>query len=83
MQNPDGDGEPVEAGLSREEDDELRRLSFFSTVGALSEEKLNRFRELRERDRREEVRPPREFELPDDPPQHTKIRTSLRYLIKR
>ena len=49
-------------GLTREEDDELRRLHYFSQVGSLAGQKLERFFELRLRDRRRTIRPPREFE---------------------
>ena len=47
--------------LTRNEDDELRRLNYFSQVGNLSPRKKERFVELRLRDRRTEIRPPREF----------------------
>jgi hypothetical protein len=47
--------------LTRNEDDELRRLNYFSQVGSLSPRKKERFVELRLRDRRTEIRPPREF----------------------
>jgi anti-sigma regulatory factor (Ser/Thr protein kinase) len=47
--------------LSREEDDELRRLHWFSRIGKLSAAKCERLVELRIRDRRKEIRPPREF----------------------
>ena len=54
-----------EHGLTRDEDDELRRLHYFSHFGALAGQKLERFLELRLRDRRRAVRTPREFELVD------------------
>ena len=47
--------------LTRQEDDELRRLNFFSQMGSLSPLKKERFVQLRLRDRRIEIRPPREF----------------------
>jgi hypothetical protein len=47
--------------LTREEDDELRRLHWFAQVGILSARKRERMIELRLRDRRTEVRAPREF----------------------
>jgi hypothetical protein len=47
--------------LSREEDDELRRLYFMSQHGELSARSQERMLELRLRDRREEIRPPREL----------------------
>lgn len=55
------DAPPLTEGLTRDEDDELRRLHYFSQVGQLAGTKLDRFLELRVRDRRETVRPPREF----------------------
>jgi hypothetical protein len=48
----------LEERLTREEDNELRRLGFFQQVGALSDHRRERFIELRLRDRRKEVRPP-------------------------
>jgi hypothetical protein len=53
---------PIDERLNREEDDELRRLHFMSQFGALSERSKTRFQDLRLRDRRREVRPPREFD---------------------
>lgn len=47
--------------LTREEDDELRRLRWISQVGCLSQHKRERMVELRLRDRRQVVREPREF----------------------
>jgi hypothetical protein len=47
--------------LSCEEDDELRRLYFMSQHGELSERSRQRMLELRLRDRREKIRPPREL----------------------
>lgn len=47
--------------LTRAEDDELRRLNWISRIGALSISKRERLLELRLRDRRQEVRPPREL----------------------
>jgi hypothetical protein len=47
--------------LTREEDDELRRLHWFSQIGILSTAKRERLLELRIRDRRKEIRPPRDF----------------------
>lgn len=49
--------------LTRDEDDELRRLHYFSNFGALAGQRLERFLELRLRDRRKDVRVPREFEV--------------------
>lgn len=50
----DGGGEEV--GLSVSEDREMRQLSWFSAAGSLSEASRARLQELRERDRRDEVR---------------------------
>ena len=47
--------------LTREEDDELRRLHWLSQVGTLAGKKTERLLELRLRDRRKEIRAPREF----------------------
>lgn len=58
--------------LTREEDDELRRLNYFSQFGALAGQTLERFRELRLRDRRKTVRTPREFGLPEKATPDTK-----------
>lgn len=46
--------------LSYDEDAELRRLEFISQVGSLAEHKQARLLELRARDRRSQVRSPRE-----------------------
>lgn len=64
---PGGDAGPEDGpvatfeGLTREEDDELRRLNWMSQIGALAVRKIERMIELRLRDRRKEIRPPREF----------------------
>jgi hypothetical protein len=55
-------------GLTREEDDELRRLHWFAQIGTLAARRVERLIELRLRDRRKEVRPPREFEEKATPP---------------
>ena len=47
--------------LTREEDDELRRLHWISQIGFLSQHKRERMVELRLRDRRQVIREPREF----------------------
>lgn len=47
--------------LSPEEDDELRRLHYLSQNGMLSDWSRSRIEELRPRDRRSTIRPPREF----------------------
>jgi hypothetical protein len=49
-------------GLTREEDDELRHLFWLSQIASLAGRKAERFIELRLRDRRRDVRPPREDE---------------------
>ena len=49
-------------GLTREEDDELRRLAFMARYGKLRREAQERLAELRSRDRRKEIRLPREWE---------------------
>ena len=52
---------PMPQGLTRAEDDELRRLHWLSRMGALALQKVERLIELRLRDRRAEIREPREF----------------------
>ena len=52
---------PMPQGLTRAEDDELRRLHWLSRMGALALQKVERLIELRLRDRRVEIREPREF----------------------
>ena len=47
------------AGLTRLEDDELRRLAFIKRFGSLSAEAQERLVQLRLKDRRKEIRPPR------------------------
>lgn len=47
--------------LTRDEDDELRRLNWIAQIGSLSFHKRERMMELRMRDRRTEIREPREF----------------------
>jgi hypothetical protein len=59
--------ESLGEGLTRDEDDELRRLHYFSQFGALAGQKLERFLELRLRDRRKAVRKPREFDVSEQP----------------
>ena len=68
-------------GLTREEDDELRRLHYFRQVGDLSSDKVERFIELRLRDRRGEVRPPRGFIIEERPQEPRK--TGWRALFRR
>lgn len=51
---------PEEYGLTREEDDSLRRLFWFAETVGVSQWARNRIEDLRRRDRRAEIRPPRE-----------------------
>ncbi|HUB69732.1 MAG TPA: hypothetical protein VL984_04880 [Acidimicrobiales bacterium] len=53
-------------GLTREEDDELRRLAFMARFGALDHELNKRIAELRSRDRRKEIRNPRSPNEPEE-----------------
>lgn len=48
-------------GLTFEEDEELRRLNYLNEIGCLSTYKVDRLLELRVRDRRAQIRAPREF----------------------
>lgn len=52
---------PRSEGLSEEEDDDLRRLAYLAGTAGLSAWSESRVSDLRSRDRREEVRPPREI----------------------
>ena len=52
---------PMPQGLTRAEDDELRRLHWLGRIGTLAGRKVERLIELRLRDRRTEIREPREF----------------------
>ncbi len=54
---------PESEGLSKEEDDSLRRLSFFGDNAGISEWTRNRIADLRNHDRRKGVRPPRDEPL--------------------
>jgi hypothetical protein len=60
MEAPQTDG-LTEPGLTEQEDDALRRLSYFADNAGLSEWSKSRLSELRSRDRRDEVRLPREL----------------------
>ncbi|HEX6395736.1 MAG TPA: hypothetical protein VFZ97_20070 [Acidimicrobiales bacterium] len=51
----------IAEGLTPQEDDELRRLHWFSQIGSLGPRKAERMIELRLRDRRAVIRPPRDF----------------------
>jgi hypothetical protein len=51
---------PEEHGLTREEDDSLRRLFWFAETVGVSQWTRSRIEDLRRRDRRAEIRPPRE-----------------------
>lgn len=71
-------------GLTAEEDDELRRLHYFNQVGRLSGGKLERFLELRLRDRRATIRPPREFaQIEQNEAQENAGRRRLAWRIRR
>jgi hypothetical protein len=59
--NGTNEGVSLGAGLTREEDDELRRLNFLSEVDTVSERKRQRILELRMRDRRMQIRPHRTY----------------------
>ena len=65
MEVPQADGLTEEglseAGLSEAEDDALRRLSYFADNAGLSQWSKSRLSDLRSRDRRDEVRLPREL----------------------
>lgn len=52
---------PEDNGLTRDEDDSLRRLAYFAENAGLSEWSESRLKELRARDRRDDVRLPREI----------------------
>ena len=56
-----------EQGLTPEEDDELRHLFWLSQIASLAGRKAERFIELRLRDRRRDVRPPRGVEVVGSP----------------
>lgn len=55
--------ETLELGvpLTSEEDDELRSLNYLNEIGCLAPHKAERLLELRLRDRRFKVRPPRDL----------------------
>lgn len=61
MQSASADDELTDAqpALTAAEDHELRQLTWFSRVGQLSERSAARLSELRERDKRTDVRDPR------------------------
>lgn len=58
--SPSEDGAQVARELSYDEDAELRRLNYLAEIGTLTGVKAERLIELRLRDRRNEVRAPRE-----------------------
>lgn len=60
-QAPPVESEELRQRLTHDEDDELRRLNWISQIGSLSQHKRERLLELRLRDRRKEIRAPREF----------------------
>ena len=57
--------------LRREEDNELRLLTWFELAGSISEATEQRIAELRARDRRNEVRDPRSDPAEVPPPLHS------------
>ena len=61
LETAPGETQELLPRLTREEDDELRRLNWISQIGSLSQHKRERIMELRLRDRRQGVRAPREF----------------------
>lgn len=61
LETAPGETQELPPRLTREEDDELRRLHWIAQWGVLSRLKQERMLELRMRDRRQEIRPPREF----------------------
>jgi hypothetical protein len=66
MAEIDGAGEV----LDREEDNELRLLTWFKLVGNISESSMRRIAQLRSRDRRKDVRDPRPDPANVPPPLH-------------
>lgn len=56
---------PRGKGLTEEEDDDLRRLSYLAGTAGMSDWSNSRLAELRLRDRRGEVRLPREIGVDD------------------
>ena len=52
---------PEDQGLTKEEDDSLRRLAYFAENAGLSQWSRSRLKELRARDRRDDIRLPREI----------------------
>ena len=54
---------PESEGLSKEEDDSLRRLKFFSDNAGISQWTRKRIADLRTHDRRKGIRPPRDEPL--------------------
>lgn len=68
-------------GLTPDEDDELRRLGWISQVGSLAWHKQERMMQLRARDRRREIRPPREFG--EDEQRAAPFKAGRRFLLRR
>ena len=68
--------------LTPEEDAELRRLHWFSKVGMLSTAKRERMIELRLRDRRTQIRAPREFGEAEQAAPAKSGRTWLKFRIR-
>ena len=55
---------PESEGLSKDEDDALRRLKFFSDNAGISQWTRSRIADLRSHDRRKTIREPREETSP-------------------
>lgn len=80
---PAHDTVELEQGLTLEEDDELRRLNYLQSIGCLGPFKAERLIELRLRDRRAEIRPPREFNAEEERPQAAKAGRGFLARLKR
>lgn len=65
-----GEIEQSDELLDREEDNELRLLTWFKLVGNISESSMRRIAQLRSRDRRKDVRDPRPDPANIPPPLH-------------
>lgn len=67
--------------LTLEEDDELRSLNYLNEIGCLAPHKAERLLELRLRDRRFKVRPPRD--LVEEEQREIAVRALPRFLGRR
>lgn len=75
---PSEDSSPTAPGLSPREDLELRRLYWIAQARTLKGPDIKRFVELRQRDRRTDIRPPKE--LSDEVGEmHEAVRRWLRF----